>query len=303
MKQTLNYKDVYQQITDMVIESLENGDIIWQKSWNSFGLPKNISTNRNYRGWNVFWLSFHSRQHEFETPYYITFNQAKALGGSIKKGAKATTITHWATVEIKSQISEIKNKETGEIKKSHPTKLIPITHYVFNIAQTEGIDFPEVDTLYRTNAEQIEACEKVVSEMQNKPQLITAGDKAYYAPIADTVTMPDMRLFLGNEEYYSTLFHELAHSTGHKSRLNREELNSYSAFGAENYSKEELTAEMTATYLSGITNIENKTIKNSTAYIQGWLKALKNDKTLVIKAACQAQKAADYILNIKEKHE
>lgn len=132
-----NFKDVYQQTTDLVIESLEKGDIIWQQSWSKVGLPKNITTGKEYRGWNVFWLNFHTMINGYKTPFYLTFNQAKALKGSIKKGERGTKITYWATVEDKARKGD---KDFGEEKSNKPDqKLIPAIHIVFNIDQTEGI--------------------------------------------------------------------------------------------------------------------------------------------------------------------
>ncbi|MDA2931531.1 zincin-like metallopeptidase domain-containing protein [Acidobacteria bacterium AH-259-O06] len=108
--------------------------------------------------------------------------------------------------------------------------------------------------------------------------------------------MPPAEVFTGDAEYYSTIFHELTHSTGHKSRLNRLDTDNLAPFGSRDYSQEELVAEMGAAFLCGHCRIENRTIDNSAAYIQGWLRRLRNDKGLVIFAAAQAQKAADFIL-------
>jgi antirestriction protein ArdC len=178
------------------------------------------------------------------------------------------------------------------------TRMVPKVHTVFNVDQTEGIEFPEVASLIKSEHERIEACEQVVANMPNPPRLITNGSQAFYTPVSDTVVVPSLQSFNQAESYYSTLFHELAHSTGHQTRLNRRELTDTDGFGKATYAKEELTAEMTAAFLCAITGIQQSTIVNSAAYIQNWLKALRNDKTLVIKAAAQAQRSSDYILNI-----
>jgi antirestriction protein ArdC len=191
---------------------------------------------------------------------------------------------------------ETVDKSTGETKEFHPTKLVPKDHTVFNIDQTEGIDFPKVEALFQNAAQKIDACEKVIAEMPCRPIIKYHGDKAYYIPSQDTVVVPGLEISKSSEGYYSTLFHELAHSTGHESRLNRKELTQSDGFGGTNYSKEELTAELTAAFLCATTGIEQETLPNSAAYIKGWLQALKNDKTLLLKAASQAQKAADFIL-------
>ncbi|HLL44379.1 MAG TPA: zincin-like metallopeptidase domain-containing protein [Segetibacter sp.] len=143
----------------------------------------------------------------------------------------------------------------------------------------------------------------MIKNMQAAPSIRHSGDRAYYSLMRDQVTMPAKDLFVNDEAYYTTLFHELAHSTGHEKRLNRKELIEHDGFGGENYSKEELTAEFTAAFLSGITGIQPATINNSTAYIQGWLKSLKDDKKLLLTAANQAQKASDFILGINLQEE
>ena len=132
--------------------------------------------------------------------------------------------------------------------------------------------------------------------MPNRPSTTHGEARAYYTPVHDTVTMPTPGLFPKVEHYYSALFHELTHSTGHWQRLNRQTLTDLCPFGSTNYSKEELVAEMGAAFLCGVAGIANETVDNSAAYIQSWLTKLKNDTRLVILAAAQAQKAADYIV-------
>jgi antirestriction protein ArdC len=175
--------------------------------------------------------------------------------------------------------------------------MVPKTYTVFNIAQTDGIEFPCFEAELRSETEVIEACENIIDNMPNKPIIRKNGTSAYYQPTTDTVVVPSLKRCKSNEGYYSTLFHELAHSTGHESRLNRKELLASDGFGTAAYAKEELTAEMTAAFLSAITGIGQAT-DNSAAYIESWLKALKNDKTLIIKAAAQAHRATDYIMQV-----
>lgn len=291
-------KDIYSQVTETVIEALEQGDIVWQKPWNSYGHPKNYETGKAYRGWNLLWLNFLTSYRNYSTPYFLTFKQAQAAGGRIKKGSKGTQIIFWAEVEDK-MITIVKKDEAGRDIQLHPTKLIPNRHTVFNLDQIEGVDLSKLNSLKRSETHDIEGCESIISGMPNPPLIRHAGDQAYYQKASDQVTMPSKNLFIKDEAYYTTIFHELAHSTGHEKRLNRKELTDHDGFGGENYSKEELTAEFTAAFLCGITGIQSETINNSTAYIQGWLKALKEDKKLLLNAASQAQKAADYILGVK----
>lgn len=301
MKQQQNFtkKDVYQEVTQQVISALEQGHIIWKQGWNNLGLPKNIAAGNQYRGWNLFYLNFITLYKGYKTPYFITYKQAQDLGGNIRRGEKGYQIVYWALVDNRNKTVTIKDAETGEEKEEHSQYRVPKFYVVFNIEQTEGIEFPKVKALFQNSIEKLEICEQVIDNMPNSPKISNAGDRAYYSPIQDKVTMPLPSLFHSMEEYYSTLFHELAHSTGHEKRLNRKELKEHDGFGGENYSREELTAELTAAFLCAISGIEQKTLTNSTAYIQGWLKALNNDKTLILKAASQAQAAADFILNHK----
>jgi antirestriction protein ArdC len=169
---------------------------------------------------------------------------------------------------------------------------------VWNVQQTEGITYPELVTDTNFFAP-IEAAEKIVAVMPNKPPIEHIGNRAFYNPRSDSVTLPKLTSFESAEEYYSTCFHELTHSTMHECRLDRKVKDEVHRFGDEGYSKEELVAEMGASFLCGHAGIENTTIENSAAYIQGWLKALKNDKTLLVLAAAQAQRSTDYILNRK----
>lgn len=293
MKTNNDNKDTYQRITDYVINQLEKGEIVWQKSWNSLGLPRNIVTARHYKGWNIFYLNFITSYHGYKAPYFISYKQALDKGGTIRRGEKGFQVVWWATIEDKNHITK---NDSGEEK--YFSYRVPKIHTVFNIDQAHGIEFPKVEKLFRSHTQKINACENVLSNMRAIPSIKHGGDKAFYNPYSDFIVLPNIETFHSDEAYYQTLFHELAHSTGHKKRLNRKELTESDGFGKENYSKEELTAELTAAFLCAVCGIEQETIINSAAYVHGWLKALKDDKRLILKAATQAQAAADYILNI-----
>jgi antirestriction protein ArdC len=167
---------------------------------------------------------------------------------------------------------------------------------VFNLEQTTGIETPM--ELHKQTFQPIERCEALVTSMPQRPTLHHGEPRAYYRPSVDAINMPRPELFDSPEEYYSTLFHELTHSTGHARRLNRPTLTDLCPFGSTNYSKEELVAEMGAAFLCGICGIENRTVDNSAAYIASWLRVLKHDKQMVILAAAQAQRAADFIQGV-----
>lgn len=172
---------------------------------------------------------------------------------------------------------------------------------VFNTAQCEDIPenkIPPAPEITTHQIDRISRCEAVIENWKDKPEIRHAQQQAFYRPSADFINMPQMATFKNSEEHYSTLFHEATHATSHKKRLNRQGITETAPFGTPRYSKEELVAEMGAGFLCGFTGIDYATIDNSASYIQGWLSKLRNDKKLVILAAAQAQKAADYILNI-----
>ncbi len=171
---------------------------------------------------------------------------------------------------------------------------------MFNLEQTEGISIPEIK---KREFNPITEAEKVIHGMREGPFLEDNGSQAYYRPSDDVVNMPKANLFESDEEYYSTIFHELIHSTGHVKRLNREGITNISHFGSHDYSKEELVAEMGSAFLCGHCGIEPRVIQNQAAYIQSWLKKLRSNKKWLVYAAAAAQKAADYTLNIEHEED
>lgn len=276
-------KQVADIITEAIITKLEAGVIPWKKPWNGSALaPRNFVTGKPYRGINTFLLCSTC----FASPYFLTFKQCSDKGGQIKTGERGFPVVFWSTVGIE-------DRETGAEKE------IPFMRYyvVFNIEQTtlQVPPLPQVEREFSA----IEEAEQIVANMPSRPDIRHREAKAFYSPLLDHVNMPKQELFKGDEEYYSTLFHELGHSTGHASRLGRKGVTEASYFGSHGYSKEELVAEMAAAFLCAEAGIVQATIDNSAAYIDGWLKALKSkdNKALVIQAASQAQKATDYILD------
>lgn len=275
--------NVYEIVTEQIISQLEKGVVPWHKPWASEGLPCNLVTGKPYRGINVFLLAMQRRA----SKYWMTYKQATALGGHVRAGEKASVVTFWKIGESK----EI-NPKTG--KKS---KTFILRYYnVFNASQIDGIESLGLGKGDNVNPD-IDACEKIVAEMQNAPKR-EASDAAWYRPSTDTVGMPDRSKFESAETFYATLFHELMHSTGHESRVGRDGIQKIDFFGTDSYSKEELIAELGASMLCGVTGIAPKVIGNSASYLNYWVKALKGDSKLLVSAASQAQKAADYIRNI-----
>jgi len=280
--------NVYEVITARIIEQLEAGTAPWQKPWKvtgTDGIPRNLVTDRPYRGINI-WILLSSG---FSSPYWLSFRQARELNGHVRKGEKGLPVVYWkfGTREV----------QDGDETVEKPSVLCRF-YSVFNIEQCEGVLAPDKSAEPRPDVSPIETCERVVNQWLQKPAIQHGGDRASYRKTADCVCMPNAVAFESMEEYYSTLFHELTHATGHPTRLNRSSLMEAESFGDESYSREELVAEMGAAFLCGLTGIENRTINNSAAYLHNWLKALKDDSRLVLVAAGQAHKAADLILGV-----
>lgn len=278
----------FEAITDKIIEALGKGIIPWKKPWTT-GLPKNLVSKKDYRGINVFILMLSP----FTSPYWLTYNQASSLKGNVKKGSKGTQIVFWKFSKVKTQKADGTDSE----------KSIPFlrTYTVFNLDQCENIDPKHIPVTHKLDFKPLETCENIITEYQNAPKLEEIGNRACYIPSMDTIQIPPKTTFYSIEEYYATLFHEEIHSTGSIKRLNR--LDKGGFFGSDTYSKEELVAELGASFLCGMTGIETTVMDNTIAYIQSWIKRLQDDKKLIITAAAQAQKAVDFITGEKyEQH-
>lgn len=271
----------YDIITDQITTKLEEGTVPWRKPWyGEAGMPKNLVSKKDYRGINVFLLHCLG----YESPYFVTFKQAKKLGGHVRKGEKGCPVVFWKQLDVKDEDEE------------KTVRHVPMLRYytVFNVAQTEGLEIPVLDVPEREHTP-TEAAEQIVQGMPKAPEIKHGQRAASYSPAEDVVRMPRPEVFESGEGYYSTLFHELTHSTGHTSRLDRKLSTESVAFGSADYSREELVAEMGAAFLCAQAGIETR-LDQSAAYIEGWLKKLKSDRKLVVVAAAQAQKAADFVL-------
>jgi antirestriction protein ArdC len=273
--------DVYTLITDRIISLLDKGTVPWQQTWSTeVGMPRNLVTEREYHGSNLWILGSQG----YTSPFWATLHQVNQAGGRILSGSKSTPIIFYKPYKSI-------DKETGEEK----TRRVLQYSNVFNAAQMEGVDVPEIVKEVREHTP-IEVCDKIIGGYPKGPTIIHGDSRAYYRPSSDSVHMPELSAFTTAEAYYSTLFHELTHSTGHSSRLDRN-MSGMVRFGDVSYAREELIAEMGATYLCGVAGISNSTIDNSASYIASWKQALRNDPRCVITAAGKAQRAADYILD------
>lgn len=269
----------YERITDRITALLAQGTVPWQKPWKArTGLPRNFVSQKPYRGINVFLLIAMS----YESPFWLTFRQVSELGGTVRKGEKSCPVIFWKQ-------RTIDDKESGEQRK------IPLLRYyhVFNVAQCDGLKTGEPVAIPVNG---IPKPDEIVAHMPQRPEIKHGMSRAYYSPREDYVGLPGRERFGQAEGYYATLFHELVHATGHQSRLNRATLTEKAGFGSNPYCKEELIAEMGAAFLCGQAEIAGRTMDNSAAYIQSWLEQLRNDRTMIVQAAAQAQRAADFIL-------
>jgi antirestriction protein ArdC len=280
---SLTRRDVYQIITARITALLEQGTVPWHRPWTAQP-PANLITHKPYRGVNLILLGCMP----FSSPWWATYRQVQELGGYVRKGERGTPVCFWKWIE---KTDEADNAQTQE-----DAKRIPVLRYytVFNTDQCEDIS-QHLPPGRPSPEEPIAAAEAIVAGMPDPPRM-QPGLVAAYSPSVDLVTMPALGSFQDAEAYHSTLFHELAHSTGHPRRLNRPAIAEACPFGSTNYSKEELVAEMAAAFLCAHAGINNRTVDNSAAYIAGWLERLSKDRTLMVHSAAAAQKGADYIL-------
>lgn len=282
--------NVYESITNRIIETLETGVIPWRKEWRNTRsvkggpLPFNIASGKAYRGINIISLLCSG----YSSNAWCTYRQAQELGYQVRKGEKASPVVFWKFP------NKAKAEETAEERRAPFARF----YSVFNIEQLDGV--PSELPFDSAPFDSIAECDSIASRYMDSashPSLAHGGDAAYFLSSRDHVQMPLREAFSSPAAYYSTLFHEFAHSTGITSRCNRAELSTMARHGDEDYSKEELCAEFAAAFLCGEASISNeRLITNSAAYIQHWVAKLRNDKAMVVQAAQRAQKAADYIL-------
>jgi antirestriction protein ArdC len=279
--------DIYQEVTDRIVAMLEKGVVPWRcpiLGRQKAGFPKNLASGKEYRGVNVFLLAMTGWAEGYESAYWLTFNQAKDRGGSVRKGERSSMVVFWKQYEVD-------DRDTGEPKN------VPVLRYynVFNVQQCDGVPYPDAPKFEPIEFSPVAASEGIVAGYADGPTIEHGGASAYYTPKTDAVKIPEATRFASVPEFYATLFHELAHSTGHSKRLDRGLDKNPAAFGSSDYGKEELVAEMASAFLCAQADIQPVTIENQAAYIQGWLERLRGDKRLVVTAAGAAQKAADWI--------
>ena len=312
-KKSKSKEQIFKEVTDHVISSLENGNIPWEKPWRSVNgvqvKPMNIN-GRAYRGWNLIRLSSEMAERGLTDPRFLTFGQIVKAGALLAKGSKSVVVDYWIKIYFHEDNPDCKLTKKDYLKHDDSCDKKRLTWYtlkqyrVFSVEDVTGLNLKSIEVEIEENKENFDAvleADKVVEDYVTSEniKLNYKGDRAYYSPMLDEITVPETKNFKGNNAYYNTIFHEIGHSTGHQSRLNREGVanNEPIKFGDELYAKEELVAEMTSGFLCASTGTNSRfNKKNRVAYIQSWITALKEDSTLVPQASQFAQKAFDYIM-------
>ena len=315
--------DLHETITNRFIEALEKGTNPWTKPWKSNGaggamtgqFPVNVSSGKQYQGINTLMLWMEANAQGFQSTTWGTFKQWKDKGGMVQKGEKGTPVVYWGVLFFQHGAGGKLGKKliqgkphsmatleamarAGKIKKVMYEKYST----AFNQDQTdlkeEVEQVPAVtESVEGGDTPEFKACLETVQGWVGDEGIVTSegGNRACYSPSLDSIKMPALVQFHSPAEYYHTFFHEMAHSTGHSSRLDRLEP---ASFGSDPYAKEELVAELTASFLSNAHGIFAKTEDNSQAYFKNWADVLKADKKLIFKASREAQKAFDLITNV-----
>lgn len=276
----------YEKITDQIIKMLEGGTIPWRKPWNAAGsVPTSLSSGKPYRGMNQMILGMTALIEGYSSPHWGTYRQIEAQGGQVRKGQRSTSVILWKPIEKV-------NDEGEKVKRFFMT--------TFSIFNAEQADWPNGAPTVPEMADHdpiAEAEAIVAGYLADGPTFSHGGDRAFYSPSLDAIRIPEMGTFVSVAGYYSTLFHEMTHSTGHALRLNRDGVTEGHRFGDADYSKEELVAEMGAAFLCAAVGIDpDENLNNSAAYIKNWLSVLNDDPKMVVEAASKAQKAADLIV-------
>ena len=293
--------DTYERITDNLIAAMEAGTVPWHKPWQTH---RNV-WGRGYRGINVMILDMAAQAGGYGSTTWITYNQAQKEGGQVMRGEKGTAVVLWKFFKGKAKDEEGQDEDEG---KRGGGGVFARTFTVFNLDQIAFGDSDEEDEEIRTKLEgkreatvaDDDATDAMIARYldDNGPTLKHGGGTASYSPGEDRIAMPPVKTFDSADHYYATLFHEMGHSTGHASRLDRDGITNINFFGSHEYSQEELVAEFCSAYLCGVTGRDNSTIADqSAAYLANWLKVLKDDRKMLVVAAQRAQKAADLILD------
>ena len=298
------FRDFRQEVTDNIVRMLESGVAPWQRPWDSAGagvnMPMNPASGRAYGGGNALHLLTTALQKGYHDPRWMTYKQAADQGWQVRRGEKGTQIEFWDVSPEKRG----KGRDSGEDTKDADTttrtkpdrpRLIHRVYTVFNAAQIDGI--PAHTPRQRTPFEIAQSGERILAASGAKIALDQAN-AAFYDRIGDTIHLPPKEAFRDAPGYYGTALHELAHWSGHPSRLNRPTLNESYRFGDVNYAKEELRAELASVFLAAERGIPHDPQQHA-AYVGSWIKALKEDKNEMFRAAHDASAATDFLVSLE----
>ena len=278
--------DVYQQVTNDIICDLEAGHLPWEKPWSGgLAFPRNVDSQNDYQGINVLILWCQQRRKHYPSAQWVTYKQAQGLGAQVKLGEKATSVIYYKTIEVSDAT------DTGDTETRH----IPMlrTHAVFNLDQCEGLEkLIDIENRPTESVSEPVVCAQAESLMQASGAAIhfDGATRAYYDSQGDAIHLPARTQFKDQLGYYGTALHELTHWTGHTSRLGREFT---ASFGDEKYAKEELVAELGSSFLCAKVGLSYST--QHAAYIESWLKVLRNDKKAIFQAAARAREACEFL--------
>ena len=291
------------KIANEIIAMIEGGGLPpWEQAWQaSLARPCNAVSKKAYRGIN-FWLAQLRQQSEgYEDHRWLTFNQAKATGGSVMKGEKGLTIVFWKFPERETEVNvpepapDVLIENEKDFLKERPKGPLMKAYHVFNVEQTQGCNLAQLEKPQRPSHDPIKAAELVGDNMEDPPELIHYQHRDHpprYIPALDRIELPSPDRYNRVESYYNTKFHELGHATGAPKRLARFTLERNQL---HDYGLEELVAEMTAALLCNETGIGRETVQRSAAYLQSWCNTIREDPRIIIQAAQKAQKALDLI--------
>jgi antirestriction protein ArdC len=289
-------RDYRQEVTDKIISLLEEGVAPWQKPWDATGMtmmPMNPTTLKPYRGGNALYLMIRAIEKDYDDPRWATYKQSQDNKWQVRKGEKGTQIEYW---EKKAPTDKGEAPEDGQ-EDSEPTKSrwIHRVYTVFNARQIDGI--PAFSPKRHTPFEAVEAGETILANSGAAIHHDQAA-RAYYSRLSDDIHLPKREYFKDGAGYYGTALHELAHWSGHPSRLDRPTLNESYSFGDTHYAQEELRAELTSLFLAAERGIPHDPDRHA-AYVASWIKSLKDDKNEIFRAAHDASEAADYLLALE----
>ena len=297
-------RDFRAEVTQNLVEMLEKGTAPWQKPWNpekaTLNMPFNPTTEQPYRGGNALHLLAKGMSNGYEDPRWMTYRQANEQGWQVRKGEKGTSIEFWQ-YPSRGDGTEAKEGQgtTAENDSMRGTAPLHRIYTVFNASQIEGV--PEWQAPVRPQWEVVQTGESILAASGAKI-MHDQQDRAFYSTRADEIHLPSKTAFDDPAKYYGTALHELGHWSGHEDRLNRDTLTKSEGFGSEMYAKEELRAELTSLFLSAERGIPHDPEQHA-AYTQSWIQVLKNDKNEVFRAAKDASRASDYLLEFERKKE